>query len=612
MSVLLDVTLARTLATVEADLLAAPAIVADVGATDPALVWLFETGSARRAVETRLAARGVRAMVRSAYKPLLHAFLEEIELDGVESVEIRYPVVTGVAASRFALECYPLDALLAGRALVLEPLAERALDTVDLVAADGTPTLHYEVVLQRADGERDERQVSVPARWCEDATGRQVLRSCGWRDGVLATDLETVFDRALETVGTHPWPVTRRGPFFDRLTIEVRGPFEDVPLALDGEALSLAEAMHEELYFGLLERFARLLGLPVGTRELRPGQIVPVMTSADTDTWHLKVTSEAVGSRSPPQHAAVPHDGPAELAELAEADRALQPARMLAHLEALGGQGYAAASGRGRAVHGCHVRATRTARAGETLPTVMLSAGQHANEATAPVGVLRAARELQMQGLREFAVTPLLNPDGYALFLRLCERHPSHMHHAARYTARGDDLECGDPALELGALLQARALTAATLHVNCHGYPSHEWTRPFSGYLPRGFELWTIPKGFFLIVRHARGLRDQADRVIDACVAALNDYPPVMAINAEQLARYVRYVPDHGIDIRSGVPVYVAEVEDPLVPLTLITEAPDETVVGERFRVLQEAQRRVVLAAVAAHVDWVAEPGALA
>ena len=76
------------------------------------------------------------------------------------------------------------------------------------------------------------------------------------------------------------------------------------------------------------------------------------------------------------------------------------------------------------------------------------------------------------------------------------------MHHAARYTGLGDDVESrGDtPVYESLIRKEALALMDAKLHINLHGYPAHEWTRPLSGYLPRGFELWTIPKGFFVII----------------------------------------------------------------------------------------------------------------
>jgi len=53
--------------------------------------WVFEDEAARRAAEATLAASGVQARIRSAYKPLLHFFLEEIELSGLSAVTIFMP-----------------------------------------------------------------------------------------------------------------------------------------------------------------------------------------------------------------------------------------------------------------------------------------------------------------------------------------------------------------------------------------------------------------------------------------------------------------------------------------------------------------------------------------
>ncbi len=48
------------------------------------------------------------------------------------------------------------------------------------------------------------------------------------------------------------------------------------------------------------------------------------------------------------------------------------------------------------------------------------------------------------------------------------------MHHAARYTAFGDDLSftVPAPAYERDARMAALALSSAKLHLNLHGYPS--------------------------------------------------------------------------------------------------------------------------------------------
>ena len=45
--------------------------------------WLFEDEAARRRAEQVFAASGIHARLRSAYKPLVHAFLEEFDTIGL-------------------------------------------------------------------------------------------------------------------------------------------------------------------------------------------------------------------------------------------------------------------------------------------------------------------------------------------------------------------------------------------------------------------------------------------------------------------------------------------------------------------------------------------------
>src|SRR5450759_2343382 len=74
--------------------------------------WLFEGVGARRAAEQRLAAVGVKARLRSAYKPLLHYFLEEVDCQALAAATITYPVHPQASKRRFLLEAYPLAGLL--------------------------------------------------------------------------------------------------------------------------------------------------------------------------------------------------------------------------------------------------------------------------------------------------------------------------------------------------------------------------------------------------------------------------------------------------------------------------------------------------------------------
>ncbi|MET0745116.1 MAG: peptidase M14, partial [Microvirga sp.] len=114
MTILLDARISRTLAT----------LLADYGSGDRhgavLEAWLFEDQAARREAEIRLARAGVRTRLHSAYKPLVHAFLEEIPTTGLERAVIRYPVHPGAAPLRFLSEAYPLAALLDGTRVTFE------------------------------------------------------------------------------------------------------------------------------------------------------------------------------------------------------------------------------------------------------------------------------------------------------------------------------------------------------------------------------------------------------------------------------------------------------------------------------------------------------------
>jgi hypothetical protein len=233
---------------------------------------------------------------------------------------------------------------------------------------------------------------------------------------------------------------------------------------------------------------------------------------------------------------------------------------------------------------------------------VFISGGQHANETSGIVGALRAAQALQAQGDANFALVPLENPDGYALLHELCAQHPGHMHHAARYSALGDDIEyrTQPPLHERAAREQAIVLSHAQLHVNLHGYPAHEWTRPLSGYLPQGFELWTVPKGFFLVLRHHPGWGAQARALLEQVGSALAEVPGLAEFNARQLALYEKHAGGLPFELVHGMACSVTEVDRPGAPVTLVTEFPDETIHGDAFRFAHTVQMETVLAAVKA------------
>jgi len=181
------------------------------------------------------------------------------------------------------------------------------------------------------------------------------------------------------------------------------------------------------------------------------------------------------------------------------------------------------------------------------------------------------------------------------------------MHHAARYTAFGDDVSRhGSEPGERVARVEALRRSGARLHINLHGYPAHEWTRPLSGYLPRGFELWSMPKGFFLIVVHHAGWGEMARALLERVTDAVATDADLVAGNRRHLAAMRAHAREEPFEVLHDIPCFVSEATTYATPLTLISEAPDETIYGPAFVMQQTAQTRTVLAAVAAYTSLAA------
>lgn len=554
MTVLLDREFPRTLATLGDGLAPGSRLEA----------WVFEGLDDRVKAEKALEARGIAATIQSAYKPLVHFFLDGIGAPA--EVTIAPPDLPGGSARRFALEAYPLAGL---------------LPETRVVFADPVAGPHYHVTLDGA-----EHRVFAPNRLRRDHLGAEVLAPCGWlrsfspdgatlHDGPIETEVEAMFEAAMATLAAHDWPAAQ--PFFRTLLIDATLPYGEEELAYFDEVLSVPEALHEDLYFSILELMKRRAGEAPEGRSLQPGWIVPDIRQGAPA---LRITL----TEAPPLAV---QPGPAELEA---ADRPLTPGQIDAELAALGGERFVFPSTRGRDIAGTIID-------GDSAP-VVITAGQHANETSGIVGALRAAKRLHGR----FALVPMENPDGHALHHHLRGPNPRHMHHAARYTALGDDLEARivPPWHERAARLHALERTGAKLHLSLHGYPAHEWTRPFSGYLPRGFELWSIPKGFFLILRHAPGFAAQAEAFLRRLCAAIAADPDLRAFNREQLRVWDAHAGALETPIFDDIPCMISEGQSPgAAPFTLITEYPDETIYDGAFRLAHTTQTRTVLEAVA-------------
>ncbi len=551
--------------------------------------WTFDDRRSRQIAERRLAERGVTAKIRSAYKPLLHAFLEEIDLAGVEALEVRYPRHPNAPENRFRLEAYPLAAMVGAA-------------RIEFIERHDSQ-FFYEVILTRS-GEMERLKVLAPNRVHRDVTGQTNVSPTGWlRAGGehhgerLETDYEALFEAAIGAVEAYPWGQDE--PYFEELNIRVEHTAEDEPLALGEEVISLREALHEDLYFSLLEFFQRKSGRPLGDRGLKPGQIVPEIVKSDREV-SVSIELRPLCVRD--------SDGATQ--DLDTAAEPLAESEIHEILDQLGGTRFAARSRSGRELRASYIAGSDAA--------VMVSGGQHPNETTGIVGALRAAKILSGRAGAHFTVSPLENADGYALHQRLRADNPRHMHHAARYTAFGDDLEyrtpekAGQHLYEKQIRVKAEEVSGALLHVNLHGYPSHEWTRPLSGYVPRNFAMWTLPKGFFLVLRHRTGWEAHGEKVLDKVTSHLGAIPGLLAFNTRQIALYEIHAGKTGFRMVNGFPCLVSVDDRHTVPITLITEYPDETIYGADFIAGHTAQMEAVLAAYGAWQEIMADREAVA
>jgi hypothetical protein len=286
------------------------------------------------------------------------------------------------------------------------------------------------------------------------------------------------------------------------------------------------------------------------------------------------------------------------------------------------------------------------ARACAWRPTLLVSARQHANEATSTQAVLGWLedwlRDETLHRRANLVLHPLENPDGARLHAACCALAPNHMHHAARYTAFGADLQAnprvrGEVVAESLMRHDVALRWRPVAHLNDHGYPAHAWIRSLSGFVPRGFGDWSLPMGHLTILTtHAsdEGAADELrERLAGAAEAALRSDAGAHGHTRAQVMRSGRYrlATASPTTFRSGLPFWLGhrplgagdDAERPVVrdgpdrhgplhalaPLvTLITEVPDETVQGEAWQRCVRAHGRVNDAVARELLDWLAAP----
>ncbi len=280
-------------------------------------------------------------------------------------------------------------------------------------------------------------------------------------------------------------------------------------------------------------------------RDARPRRVVPSTGAAPSDPVH-----RATGPPARP---------------LVTWDHVISPEESEAIVAALAGYPEVAAYRAGRSFRGRDISvmeitlSTPSEQVSVTKytaykPTIVITGRQHANEVSSTSHILRLAELIATDPaytdiLKRLNVIlhPVENPDGAAMAFELQKLTPTHMLHAGRYSALGQDVAGG------GALLPESEVRndlwrewRPDIYLNPHGYPSHEWVQQFAGYVSPQFRAYWSTRGWYTQLSGPRDPRypqisDATDALRDAIADALTSDPEVRAVNLSHQDRYRRW-----------------------------------------------------------------------
>jgi len=268
-------------------------------------------------------------------------------------------------------------------------------------------------------------------------------------------------------------------------------------------------------------------------------------------------------------------------------------------------------------------------------PTILMMGRQHANEVSSTSHILRLGELLATDpAYRKILekvnviLCPVMNPDGAEMAYELQKLTPTWMLHAGRYSALGMDITSRAAGLLPEAEVEGKLWRQwlPDIYLNPHGYPSHEWVQPFSGYIAPGFRAYWSSRGWYTLLS---GLRDprypehaEATAALrEAIVREINSNPDVHAMSTRHQDRYRRWAAGFGphlfgTEIYKDTMIYYSDPETgeprgsrrasppPSGPagrraaisawpqvtfMSGMTEAPDETAQGEWLSLVTKA-----------------------
>jgi hypothetical protein len=262
-------------------------------------------------------------------------------------------------------------------------------------------------------------------------------------------------------------------------------------------------------------------------------------------------------------------------------------------------------------------------------PSFFINCRHHANEISSTnagfkLSYLLARREQYRRLLKRANVVlnPMENADGMVLLEGMLKCTPTDKLHAARYNGVGKEYykEYFNPETPFGEARVKPSIWERWLPDICvdnHGFPSHEWDQPFSGYAPYRFRDFWIPRA--LIYLYLPHLEKEKKSQVRLNAEALGNYigeiiledRVITDLNRRYSERYWKYR-GQWLEKSSRIPkgveflplqkkfrkINYSYLHPDITAIDFISEVADEVTWGDRLKICASAHLKTNLAII--------------
>ncbi len=312
-------------------------------------------------------------------------------------------------------------------------------------------------------------------------------------------------------------------PLFGTLSVKYCGSEPETRTGIREEVISPLEALHQDIYFTSLDRFAALGKRIRGKPFTAPGAIIPQIINQPGCQAKAQVTLTEpvirkkknipvtgikpvsrfeIMSNSNLFYWVPPTITPGE--KLDYTGKPLHPEaveHLLSRINKPDKSVKIRITVKGRSIEGraiyaielfhCPGDRTSPTRASLIRPTLMLNGRHHGNEVSSTTAIFdlinKVLRRTNLLKKVNLVTIPMENVDGSALHHKLAQNNPNWKLHAARFNRDGYDFynDYFNPETtfsEAKALPRLWQAWLPDLILDAHGVPSHEWVQYFSGF----------------------------------------------------------------------------------------------------------------------------------